>query len=116
MTLYSKLGSFPTSDIDDTGGWVEVSEPPASPKGKEVAWVYPFGWVIRDPMPIKEGFEYRWNTNDNVWDEFTYWSENIVSLISTKPNALVPESYKNSAQNIDIATSSNTLTISEEPT
>ena len=54
--LYSKNGSIPYPQMDGSEGWIEVEDPPVAPEGKEVVWWYPPGWVVRDPMPVKEGF------------------------------------------------------------
>jgi hypothetical protein len=68
--LYSKNGSIPYPYKDETDGWIEVPEPSACPEGKEVVWWFPPGWVIRDPMPVKEGFTYSWNQSEEKWNEF----------------------------------------------
>ena len=67
--LYSKNGSIPYPAKDDTEGWIEVEDAPVAPEGKEVVWWFPPGWVIRDPMPVKEGFEYSWSQSEGVWVE-----------------------------------------------
>jgi hypothetical protein len=73
MKLYSKYGSYPKTDTDGTEGWTEVSLPPNPiPEGKELVWIYPPGWVIRDPMPVKEGSIFKWNQNDGTWYEYIY--------------------------------------------
>jgi hypothetical protein len=51
--LYSKNGSIPKPQTDGTDGWIEVSEPPVVPAGKEVVWWCPPGWVVRDLKPAQ---------------------------------------------------------------
>ena len=41
----------------------------SSDLGKEVVWWYPPGWVVRDPMPVKEGFSYSWSQSNEEWVE-----------------------------------------------
>ena len=67
--LYSKNGSIPKPQTDGTEGWVEVEEAPIAPAGKEVVWWSPPGWVVRDPMPVKEGFAYSWSQSNEEWVE-----------------------------------------------
>ena len=64
--LYSNFGSIPKSETDGSDGWVEVSDPPECPEGKEVVWWYPPSWVIRDPKP--EG-NWSWNQSQEQWVE-----------------------------------------------
>jgi hypothetical protein len=64
--LYSKNGSIPKSETDGSDGWIEVSDPPECPEGKEVVWWYPPSWVIRDPKP--EG-NWSWNQSQEQWVE-----------------------------------------------
>ena len=61
---YSKNGSIPDWRTDGTLGWIEVDEPPVPPEGKEVAWIYPPGWVVRDPAP---GPNYIWIQDTQTW-------------------------------------------------
>ena len=67
--LYSKNGSIPKPQTDGTEGWIEVPDEPVAPEGKEVVWVYPPGWVVRDVMPpVRDG--YRWaHFLDRGWVE-----------------------------------------------
>lgn len=67
--LYSKNGSIPYPAKDDTDGWIEVEDKPVAPEGKEVVWWFPPGWVVRDPMPVKEGFKYSWSQSEGKWIE-----------------------------------------------
>ena len=67
--LYSKNGSIPKPQTDGTEGWVEVPDEPTAPEGKEVVWWSPPGWVVRDPMPVKEGFSYSWSQTEEKWVE-----------------------------------------------
>lgn len=69
--LYSKNGSIPKPETDGTDGWVEVPEPPVAPEGMEVVWWCPPGWVVRPPMPVKNGFEYNWSQSEEKWVEST---------------------------------------------
>jgi len=68
--LYSKNGSIPGTSTDGTDGWIEVDDPPEVPEGKELVWWYPPGWVIRDPMPVKDGFAYSWSQSEERWVEY----------------------------------------------
>lgn len=67
--LYSKLGSIPKPETDGTDGWMEVPEPPVAPEGMEVVWWCPPGWVVRPPMPVKDGFVYNWSQSEGQWME-----------------------------------------------
>lgn len=67
--LYSKLGSIPKPETDGTEGWIEVPEPPVAPEGMEVVWWFPPGWVVRPPMPVKDGFVYNWSQSKGRWME-----------------------------------------------
>lgn len=67
--LYSKNGSIPYPTKDETEGWIEVEDKPVAPEGKEVVWWFPPGWVVRDPMPVKEGFTYSWSQSESKWVE-----------------------------------------------
>jgi hypothetical protein len=78
--LYSKDGSIPKTETDDTEGWIEVSEQPECPEGKEVVWWYPPGWVIRDPQP---SINHQWCQNQEQWIDISNNSEtNITDQIS----------------------------------
>ena len=85
MTLYSKNGSIPYPTKDETEGWVEVEEAPVAPEGKEVVWWSPPGWVIRDPMPVKEGFKYSWSQSEGKWNEY----EIVVQAVEVQPQDVV---------------------------
>jgi hypothetical protein len=76
--LYSKNGSIPKPETDGTEGWIEVSDPPKAPEGKEVIWWYPPGWVIRDPKP--EG-DWSWNQTEQLW--VTSVTEQVQTVDST---------------------------------
>lgn len=67
--LYSKNGSIPKPETDGTEGWIEVPEPPVAPEGMEVVWWFPPGWVVRPPIPVKEGFVYNWSQSEGQWTE-----------------------------------------------
>ena len=80
--LYSKNGSIPKPETDDTDGWIEVPDEPECPEGKEVVWWYPPGWVIRDIKP--EG-NWAWNQILETWVDldkpaYTISSTDIISL------------------------------------
>jgi hypothetical protein len=68
--LYSKNGSIPYPQTDGSDGWIEVADKPEAPEGKEVVWWFPPGWVIRDPMPVREGFKYSWSQSSEQWTEY----------------------------------------------
>jgi len=76
--LYSKNGSIPYPQTDGTEGWVEVEDPPEVPEGKELVWWYPPGWIIRDPMPVKDGFKYSWSQSEERWVEYALPQETVV--------------------------------------
>lgn len=66
--LYSKNGSIPKPQTDGTDGWIEVPEPPIAPEGKEVIWLYPPGWVVRDPKPAAtENGDWSWIQSEQKW-------------------------------------------------
>lgn len=68
MTLYSKNGSIPKPTKDNTPGWIEVPEPPVPPKGMEVVWWYPPGWVVREPEPAQiNGYVWKWSQSEEMW-------------------------------------------------
>jgi len=88
--LYSKNGSIPYPYTDGTEGWIEVEEPPVAPEGKEVVWWYPPGWVVRDPMPVKEGFKYSWSQSEGQWMEHALpVVEEVVQEATTEPVAVL---------------------------
>ena len=66
--MYSKNGSIPKPETDGTEGWIEVTDAPVAPAGKEVVWWYPPGWVIRDPKP--DG-DWSWSQSQEQWVEYT---------------------------------------------
>jgi len=66
--MYSKNGSIPKPETDGTDGWIEVTDAPVAPAGKEVVWWYPPGWVIRDPKP--DG-DWSWSQSQEQWVEYT---------------------------------------------
>jgi hypothetical protein len=69
--LYSKLGSIPKPETDGTDGWIEVSDKPECPEGKEVIWWFPPGWVIRDTAPeISQGYKWSWSQSEQKWNEY----------------------------------------------
>lgn len=99
--LYSKNGSIPYPTKDDTDGWIEVEDAPVAPEGKEVVWWFPPGWVIRDPMPVKEGFKYSWSQSEQKWNEYeiapvvveeVISTENVSSLTTESVSALTTDS------------------------
>ena len=66
--LYSKNGSIPKHETDNTEGWVEVPEPPVAPSGMEVVWWSPPGWVVRPVMPDPvEGHCWSWSQSQTKW-------------------------------------------------
>lgn len=66
--LYSKNGSIPKHETDNTEGWVEVPEPPVAPSGMEVVWWSPPGWVVRPVMPDPvEGHCWSWSQSETKW-------------------------------------------------
>jgi hypothetical protein len=72
--MFSKNGSIPKPETDNTEGWIEVPDQPECPAGKEVVWWYPPGWVIRDPKP--EG-NWSWSQSNEQWVEYIIQSEQI---------------------------------------
>lgn len=98
--LYSKNGSIPKPETDGTDGWIEVSDAPECPEGKEVVWWYPPGWVIRDPKP--EG-NWSWSQSQEQWIEIVQvteqvqviTSESIVSLDSSDISSLTTAQISN---------------------
>lgn len=82
--LYSKNGSIPKPETDGTNGWIEVSDAPIAPEGKEVIWWYPPGWVVRDPKPAAtETTDWSWSQSQEEWVEYTtvVVSEEEVTII-----------------------------------
>jgi hypothetical protein len=73
MALYSKDGSYPKPQKDNTNGWVQVLDPPAEiPEGKELRWLN-WEWIVRDPKPEdRPGFQWNWNHADKAWVECEY--------------------------------------------
>jgi len=65
--MWTKNGSIPKPETDGTEGWIEVSEAPEAPEGKEVVWWFPPGWVIRDPQP---GPNWSWSQSEEKWIEY----------------------------------------------
>lgn len=66
--LYTKNGSYPQPQPDETPGWTEVIDKPDAPPGKEVVWWYPPGWVIRDPKPDDVVHcVWKWDQNMERW-------------------------------------------------
>lgn len=67
--LYSKNGSYPKPSPDhDEEGWDEVIDKPEAPKGKEVVWWCPPGWVIRTPKPAEiPGAVWKWEQITGRW-------------------------------------------------
>lgn len=86
--LYSKLGSIPKPETDGTEGWIEVSEPPVAPEGMEVVWWFPPGWVVRPPMPVKDGFVYNWSQSEGQWMETEILP--VVEVVATNDTATPP--------------------------
>ena len=70
MPLFTKNGSIPKPQIDNTPGWVLVPDMPSCPDGKEVVWLN-WSWVIRDPKPEDtEGYKWKWNHDSKSWIEY----------------------------------------------
>ena len=113
--LYSKNGSIPKPQTDGTEGWVEVEEAPVAPEGKEVVWWSPPGWVIRDPMPVKEGFAYSWSQTEEKWVEHevitTPTVESIIDpVVDTTSNDAITLT-SSSADSITLSTALDTITL-----
>ena len=83
--MYSKNGSIPKPETDGTEGWIEVSDAPECPEGKEVIWWYPPGWVIRDPKP--EG-NWSWSQSEERWVEIVQVTEQIQTLTTVNIQTL----------------------------
>ena len=96
--LYSKNGSIPYPQTDGSDGWIEVADKPEAPEGKEVVWWFPPGWVIRDPMPVREGFKYSWSQSGEQWVEYEIptveplTTEQIVALTTESVSSLATAS------------------------
>jgi hypothetical protein len=89
--LYSKNGSIPKPETDGTDGWVEVSDEPVAPEGKEVVWWYPPGWVIRDPKPADEdGYKWSWSQSSEEWVKYAL-PETVEVSTTTDVSALTSE-------------------------
>lgn len=84
MTLYSKLGSYPTAQPDSTEGWVEVPNAPEIPWGKELAWLNG-EWVVRNPKPLdRPGYQWNWNHAEMAWVECEYAATGDGQVITAK--------------------------------
>lgn len=94
--LYSKNGSIPKPETDGTEGWIEVSDAPIAPEGKEVIWWYPPGWVIRDPKPA--GI-WSWSQSSEQWVEIVQVTEQVQAITSESIVSL-------ESSNIDMLTTS----------
>ena len=77
--MYSKNGSIPKPETDNTDGWIEVADAPECPEGKEVVWWSPPGWVIRDPKP--EG-NWSWSQSQEQWFEYALPQEAVLTTES----------------------------------
>lgn len=65
--LYTKNGSIPQEATDGTEGWIEVSDKPECPEGKEVVWLN-WEWIIRDPKPKETTYsKWKWNHDNKEW-------------------------------------------------
>lgn len=71
MPYFSKNGSIPKPQIDDTPGWVLVPPPPSVPEGKQLVWLN-WEWVVRDFMPttVKDGYQWNWIHDIRQWVEY----------------------------------------------
>ena len=79
--LYSKNGSIPKTQTDDTDGWIEVDEPPVAADGQEVVWWFPPGWVVRPVQPAdEEGFKWSWSQSSEQWVKCAVTTEIVVEL------------------------------------
>ena len=89
--MFSKNGSIPKAETDNTDGWIEVADAPECPEGKEVVWWYPPGWVIRDPKP--EG-NWSWSQSQEQWVEYTLPEiVDIPALESVQVNAITSADF-----------------------
>jgi len=89
--MYSKNGSIPKAKTDGTDGWIEVSDAPECPEGKEVVWWYPPGWVIRDPKPAGN---WSWSQSQEQWVEYTLPAiVDIPALESVQVNAITSADF-----------------------
>jgi hypothetical protein len=86
--LYSKNGSIPKPWDESAAqeGWIQVEPQPVAPEGKEVVWWYPPGWVIRDPMPVREGYTYNWSQSEERWVETSIETQNQEVVIDLPLN------------------------------
>lgn len=100
--MYSKNGSIPKPETDGTDGWIEVTDAPEVPAGKEVVWWYPPGWVIRDPKPVGN---WSWSQSQEQWVEIVQVTEQMQTIVSTNISSL-------DSSNISILTSNNLNTLS----
>lgn len=74
----SHIRKFSNND-QETSNWIEVSEKPTAPEGKEVVWWSPPGWVIRDPKPAdEEGFVWKWNQTSEEWIKYSLNQSNVI--------------------------------------
>jgi hypothetical protein len=65
--LYSKHGSYPKEQRDNSGGWQEVADKPDRPDGKEVVWLN-MEWIIRDPKPTETEYsKWKWDGSKKEW-------------------------------------------------
>jgi len=77
--MYSKNGSIPKPETDNTDGWIEVADAPECPAGKEVVWWYPPGWIVRD---IKPAGNWSWSQSQEQWVEYTVPQEAVLTTES----------------------------------
>ena len=78
--MFSKNGSIPKAETDGSDGWIEVTDAPLCPAGKEVVWWYPPGWIVRDPKP--EG-NWSWSQSQEQWVEYTVPEVADISVIES---------------------------------
>lgn len=89
--MFSKNGSIPKAETDNTDGWIEVPDAPLCPEGKEVVWWYPPGWVIRDPKPAGN---WSWSQSQEQWVEYVLPDiVNIPALESVQVNAITSADF-----------------------
>ena len=133
MLFRSKNGSIPKPQTDGTEGWVEVPEAPTAGEGQEVVWWCPPGWVVRPIKPEQsiqtftthdfEGnvissedklADWSWSQSEEKWVAYA------LPVIDVAPtDVVVDTSSVESATAIDsiiLASASDTITISGEPT
>lgn len=102
MTYYTKNGSIPTQNPDDTDGWVEAPAPPTDvPEGKELTWLN-WEWIIRDPKPTdRDGYQWNWNHAARAWAEYALPST-LATISASEPTApATPDPYPFSALTTD---------------